>query len=341
MTDSSKAALSNPSQKPFRVLSIDGGGVRGLMPLKILNEIEVRTGQPISQLFDLIVGNSTGGIIALCLAALGDDNKPKYTAQDAWNLYYTDLPKIFEKSIFRSVSTGWGLWAPKYNRSSLDGILQEFFGNLRLSQVVTHVVATSYSLTKDNLSLWTSYRARKNSDLNILMSDIAGATSAAPTYFAPKTITFPSGKTINEVDGGIYANDPEAIAVTEALVQNPGLKPEDIFILSLGTGQPKLKQAGQKLSNTGIVGWLTQVNLIDLMMNADTQLQEFEVQSFSMLQKYRIQLTLGEQNSAMDNAKLENLQSLTQISENYIKKSQNEISQICEFLTLNRAFYSK
>jgi patatin-like phospholipase/acyl hydrolase len=330
------AIPSNPSQRPFLILSLDGGGVRGLIPLTILREIETKTSKPTSQLFDLIVGNSTGGIIALCLAAQKEGNQPKYSAEDVLNLYYTGIPKIFRKSFFRPLYTGFGLWAPRYNRSNLESALQEFFGDLRLSQVASHALVTSYSLTKDSLSLWTSYRAKSDSNMNILLSDAAGATSAAPTYFAPKMLTLPDGTTSYEVDGGIYTNDPEAIAVTEALLQNPGLKPEQIFILSLGTGRPKLKQAGQQLSNKGIIGWLMQVNLIDLMLNADTQLGEFEVKSLSLLERHRIQFELESKNSGMDNVTSDNLKSLLQVGEDFIQKSQDEIIEICGFLMQNQ-----
>ncbi len=327
-----KTPFSTSSLKPFLVLSLDGGGVRGLIPLTILREIEAKTGKPISQLFDLIIGNSTGGILALCLSAQKNNNQPRYSAEDVLNLYTTRTPKIFEKSFFRPLYTGLGLWAPRYDRSNLDRVLQEFFGDLHLSQVVTHVIVTSYSLTQDVPSIWTSYRAKKDVNFNVLMSDAAGASSAAPTYFAPKVMTFQDGSTTSEVDGGIYANDPEALAVTEALIQNPDLKPEQIFILSLGTGQPKLKLPGQTLSNKGILGWLTQINLIDLMINANNQLAELEIKAYPLLQRHRIQLDLDSKYCAMDNVSLDNLQSLVKLGEDYLHKSQDEITEICNFL---------
>lgn len=329
-----KAASLDPVRKPFRILSLDGGGVRGLIPLRILSEIEKKAGKPISHLFDLIVGNSTGGIIALALAAPGEKGQPKYTASDVLQFYYTGTPKIFQKSFFRTVFTGVGLWAPKYNRVNLDSVLQGFFpSDMRLSQLVCPSVVTSYSLTKDALSIWTSYRAKKDSAWNPRLFDVAGATSAAPTYFAPKKIVLPQGGTTYEADGGIYANDPEDIAVVEALLQNPHLRPEQIFILSLGTGQPKLKKkVGQHLGNTGVLGWLLHVNLIDLMINASAQLEEFQVESTSLYQRYRIQCSLDLQNAAMDNAQTENLDALLHAAEKLIQKSGSELDRICHFL---------
>lgn len=328
----------NPYNRPFCILSIDGGGIRGVIPLNILQEIEKKTGKSISELFDLVVGNSTGGIIALCLTAQGNQGNAKFTAHDILKLYCDYSHKIFQKSFFRSLYTGFGMWAPRYNRLNLDNVLATFFGETRLSQVVCPVVVTSYNISEDSLNIWTSYQAKTNSYLNISMVDAAGATSAAPTYFAPKKITHPCGKTTVEIDGGVYANDPEAIAVTEALIQHQDLKPEQIFILSLGTGRLKLRHH-TGLHNKGILGWMMEVNLIDLMLNADTELDKFTLNSYPLLYKHKIQIDLEPKNSAMDNVKPENLRSLLQISTDFIHRSQKEIEQICHFLSQSNTYY--
>lgn len=329
-----KTILLNSAQRPFRILSIDGGGMRGLLPLTILQEIEKRTGKSIAHLFDFIIGNSTGGIIALCLTAPGKDNQPKYTAKDATNFYYENASTIFSKSFFRSLTTGFGLWAPKYNRSSLDKLLHTFFPcSMRLSQGVCPVMVTSYSLTNDALSLWTSYRSQKETNKDIAMADAAGATSAAPTYFAPKQISLPNGSRIEEIDGGIYANDPEEIAVTEALFQNPGLRPEQIFLLSLGTGKPKLKKKKKQwLRNPGILAWFLKTNLIDIILNAEEELEEFQTESTSLFQRYRLQFTIDPNFAAMDEVAIEKLDALLDIGKTFVQTSSDELARICTFL---------
>lgn len=326
--------FTDPTQRPFRILSIDGGGIRGVIPLRILSEIERKTGQPAAHLFNLFVGNSTGGIIALALAAQDEKGRPKYSANDVLGFYCQNFATIFQHSWLRSLCTGFGLWAPRYKRAKLDRLLQTFLpSDLRLDRVVCPVVVTSYSLTTDSLSVWTSYRAQKDLSANLTLADAAGATSAAPTYFAPKKVILPNQNILHEVDGGIYANDPEAIAVTEALLQHPHIHPQQISLLSLGTGEVKLKKkVGQKLRNTGILGWLLQVNLIDLMMNADTQLEEFQTQSISHFERYRIQLHVDPKNMAMDNPDSANLEALLQVAETYLQKSESEIDRICAFL---------
>lgn len=326
--------LLDPDQKSFRILSIDGGGVRGLLPLCILQEIEQRTGKSIAHLFDLIVGNSTGGIIALCLVAPGEGGSPRYTAKDVSQLYYNNSGTIFQKSFFHSLSAGFGLWAPKYNRSHLDRLLQAFFpNNVRLDQGVSPVVVMSYNLTQDALSLWTSYRARKEANANITMADAAGATSAAPLYFAPKSITFSNGNKTEEIDGGVYANDPEEIAVTEALLQNPSLRPEQIFLLSLGTGKPKLKKkSNQWLNNPGVLSWFLKTNLIDVMLNADTELEAFQTENTSLYQRYRLQFSLDPTLASMDNTSPENLNALLRVGSAHVQKFSDELARISTFL---------
>jgi hypothetical protein len=125
------------------------------------------------------------------------------------------------------------------------------------------------------------------------------------------------------------------------LLRNPGLKPEDIFILSLGTGRVKLQPGGEKLTNAGILGWFTQVNLIDVILNADSLFDKFEVKSISSVERYRIQFDLDPQNKALDNASLANLQSLSQVADNFIQTSQDKIAQLCQFLTQRPSRVSK
>ena len=115
-------------QKQFVILSIDGGGVRGIVAARILHEIEKRTGKPIHQMVDLISGNSTGGIIALALVTPGVDGNARYSAMDLVALYQNRASEIFPRSYWHKIKTGVGLWGAKYDRAGLDKILEEKFG---------------------------------------------------------------------------------------------------------------------------------------------------------------------------------------------------------------------
>ncbi|MEL6412994.1 MAG: patatin-like phospholipase family protein, partial [Bacteroidota bacterium] len=140
------------------VLSIDGGGVRGIVAARILQEIETRTGKRIHELFDLIIGNSTGGILALGLAMPDPDKQEqsKYTAHDLVKFYQDNCAKIFPQGLCYQLMAGWGLWAPKYSRASLDSILHHYMQETMLSETLVPVAVTSYSLNYAAPHLWTT-----------------------------------------------------------------------------------------------------------------------------------------------------------------------------------------
>src|SRR5512140_3512850 len=99
----------------MNVLSVDGGGIRGVIPAMVLANLERRTGRPTADLFDLIAGTSTGGIIALALTVPGPDGKPRWTASDLAQFYVTEGPAIFHHSLVRTLETGLGLLDEKYD----------------------------------------------------------------------------------------------------------------------------------------------------------------------------------------------------------------------------------
>ena len=95
--------------RTIRVLSIDGGGIRGIIPALMLGEIERRTNKPIAELFDLIAGTSTGGILALGLTVPGPDGKPKYCADELVQLYKEEGPRIFHRPTWHRIRSVGGV----------------------------------------------------------------------------------------------------------------------------------------------------------------------------------------------------------------------------------------
>lgn len=318
-------AYDMDQQKSFHILSIDGGGVRGIIPARILQSLEESSGKPICDLFDLIVGTSTGGLIALGLTCPGTNNRPKFRAQDIVNVYLNQSDQIFNRSIWHALRSGGGLWGAKYPRQSYDRILEELFSGALLSQALKPVVATAYSLKEGAPSLFTSRQAKAGADF--YMRDIAGATSAAPTYFPPKMFSDTKGKDYIEVDGGLFANNPESIGAMESYQLVPGLQRENIRIVSIGTGSPKLTEPAEKLTDAGVIGWIMKANLIDIMMDADSDWYSDEVASLyhSVL---RVQVPISDELSAMDNAESSNLQALQSTAESYVKQNPAVLKQI-------------
>jgi len=214
----------------FRVLSLDGGGIKGLFPASFLATIEKTSGKRIRDYFDLIVGTSTGGILALGLG-LG------LPASAIVEFYMKKGPRIFPtlslgSRIRKRIKR---MFVPAYSGGALATALVEVFGDRRLGESTCRLVILSLNASTGELHLFkTAHRENLRTDFKTKAVDIALATSAAPTYFPAHTI---DGTRF--LDGGIWANNPSMAALVEAhtILEQPL---EKITILSLGcTESPK------------------------------------------------------------------------------------------------------
>lgn len=210
----------------FRILSLDGGGIKGTFTASALAELEKMTGRRFVDHFDLIVGTSTGGIIALGLG-LG------ISAEEILDFYTSRGPIIFP-----SIGLGRRSWSalrhvfrPKYSQKVLEGELTAIFGSRRFGESKCRLVVTSYDAVNGNIHLFkTAHHRRFKQDYNRRVVEIAMATAAAPTYYP--AFTAKSGEAY--VDGGIWANCPAIVGLIEAIAVLKE-KPEEIDILSFGT----------------------------------------------------------------------------------------------------------
>ena len=227
------------NNKKFKILSIDGGGIRGVYPARFLTKLEASLGSPIAEHFDLICGTSTGGILALALAF-------KIPAIEIENLY-TDNRKF----IFPSLYHRWrfGLRRSKYSNKKLEDIISNIFKKAnnneepRIANLSTRVCITGYDLVKAKPKVFkTPHKESYFTDLHIPAYQVAMATAAAPIYFNPYSNHYEVSNTnqredfLMRVDGGIFANNPALIGLTEAhcALEIPY---KDIELYSIGTGQ--------------------------------------------------------------------------------------------------------
>lgn len=139
--------------KKIRILSIDGGGIRGILPGIVLTQIEKKlqkkTGDSnirLSDMFDFMAGTSTGGILSLAYLTPNEDNRPKLSAQDAVNIYLDRRDKIFDVSAWQKIKSGKGILDEKYNASELEEALEDTFGDLKLSNLLKPCIITSYDI---------------------------------------------------------------------------------------------------------------------------------------------------------------------------------------------------
>lgn len=213
-----------------RVLSIDGGGIKGVMAAAYLTHLEETFDVKICEYFDLIVGTSTGGIIAL---ALGKG----IPARKILDLYEKRGPAIFNKDVpvslrFLNDVSQWikACWGPKHNPTMLAEEIKGIFGDTRIGESRTRLVIPSYiDLPAGPYLFKTAHHEELSTDYKKLMMDAALATAAAPIYL-PKHI-LPTGEEL--VDGGVWANNPIGVAALEA-VAYLGWDHKTTSILSLG-----------------------------------------------------------------------------------------------------------
>lgn len=155
-----------PDREPVKVLSIDGGGIRGIIPALVLAEIESRTGRPSCELFDLIAGTSTGGIIALGVTApaAAEDGtlgaSPRWSARQLAGMYEQDGAKVFYRSFVRTIETVDGLLMEKYAATGLEELLESCVGETMLSQALTDVLITSYDIHAHEPVFFKSFHPR-------------------------------------------------------------------------------------------------------------------------------------------------------------------------------------
>src|SRR2546423_1737350 len=238
---------------PVRVLSIDGGGIRGIIPATVLADLEVRAGRPVAELFDLIAGTSTGGVIAAALTMPGKDDAPAYRASDVVELYVREGPNIFHRSIFDRIRSLNGAIDERYPADGLEGVLQGALGDTRLRDTLTDVIVTAYETYLREPFFFRSRRAREDPAYDYPLHVAARATASAPTYFeAARVVNESSGDEYSLVDGGLFAANPAMVGLAEGL-RDGAQRP--VLLLSLGTGQHTHRYPFKEIKDWGALEW--------------------------------------------------------------------------------------
>lgn len=331
-TDSLAKVLSRVS-KTWRILSIDGGGIRGTIPAIILASIEKQTGKSISQLFDLIAGTSTGGILALGLNKPNRAGEPEFTAQRLCELYEQEIPNIFR------YPQSWigNLLRPKYKSFAFQQILRRFMGDCRLSSALCDVLIPCYNIEHRLTYIFKSQLAKIQEEHDFEMGDVALAASASPTLFHPVQIPRSiDGRPICLVDGGVFANNPAIIALSEIKSRSTS-ENDKYFVVSLGTGKSTRPLTDEFLSLWGYVQWSRP--MLELVMESISESvheqMRYLLPHVNEQCYFRLQVELPDDSKhAIDDASTSNMRSIIQAANEFCCNgaSAEELSRMCETL---------
>jgi patatin-like phospholipase/acyl hydrolase len=294
----------------MKVLSIDGGGIRGLIPALVLAEIERRTGRRIATLVDLIAGTSTGGILA---CALG---KPEpLPASEIASLYIDEGPRIFDRSLLKRITSVEGYLDERYSDKGLVRALERYLGDTRMADATVPLLLTSYDTEHREIHFLRS----EGENSGATMVEAAHATCAAPTYFEPVQL---DGRSL--VDGGVFAVNPAMCAYAEVAGALD-------LLVSLGTGEHTRPLHYTDVRGWGQLEWVRPV--IDVVFDGGQDAVNFQLHALLDDRYVRLQTELREASDDLDDASEANLARLRDEAERLIAARSADIDELCARLS--------
>ncbi|KAL6318314.1 hypothetical protein AAG906_039406 [Vitis piasezkii] len=343
MGEGPKSPLQPPTYgNLITILSIDGGGIRGLIPGTVLgfleSELQKLDGEDarISDYFDVIAGTSTGGLVTAMLTTPNENTgRPLFSAKDIKDFYLDHCPKIFPQHshdpIPHVTKVVTALSGPKYDGKYLHNLVKEKLGETRLHQTLTNVVIPTFDIKRLQPTIFSTYQVKSRPSLDALLSDICIGTSAAPTYLPAHYFETkdPAGRVRNSTslmvvlwlllgsDQGDHPGSPDFFPI----------KPMDygrFLVISLGTGSSKAEENTMLMKQpSGVLKVFTQASgdMIDLHLSEVFQALHSE-KSYLRIQDD----TLSGITSSVDIATKENLDDLVKIGEELLKKRVSRVN---------------
>lgn len=321
-----------------KILSIDGGGVRGVIPATVMTALERRTGRQVAEMFDLLSGTSTGGILALALTVPGEGGRPKYDAASLLDLFGTSAQKIFRHDLWHRIWALDNLLDEKYSSDGIDQVLKAQFGEVTVSEALVDVLVTSYDIERRRPFFFKRQLAREKVGHDWLMRQAARATSAAPTYFEPAKLET-GDDYFALIDGGVFANNPAMCAYAEARAMWP--EERDILVVSLGSGQLTRRIPYDQAKNWGLAKWAQPI--LGVVFDGVSDSVDYELTnlchdpSTSVSDYHRFQVRLTQGNDDLDDASHTNIQALKALGEELLEQRAAEFDRLCEQLRADQA----
>jgi patatin-like phospholipase/acyl hydrolase len=270
------------------ILSIDGGGIRGIVPAAILNYLETRIRLirkddriKIANLVDLVAGTSTGSIIG-SLMIIPEEKKKRalYSMKDIMDMYVEMGPEVFKKNRWHSIKTLWGLIGPKYSASNIEDPLIQMLDHYKLKDLIQPCVFTGYDIDKRRVNIYTN-KDKNEKYADYYVKDVVRGSISIPAFFRPAY--FQEGPDLNTIiDGGVFANNPSMVAYIEAsktLFDHEDAKemdPNDLLVISLGTGLgERTKYPYEKTKRWGAAQWFFPI--LNILLSASSDIVDYQM----------------------------------------------------------------
>jgi patatin-like phospholipase/acyl hydrolase len=335
--------------RKIRILSIDGGGLRGVVPMTILKEVQRRRNNDLEiwESFDLIVGTSTGGLIT-CALTLGDkskENKAQYSLDQILDIYLNRGKDIFPtynkfEQLYHNVDD---LIHPTFSEKGITTVFKEILGKRKVSECLTKIMVTTYDLNNNKPLFFKTIDKTDKNDLDPLLYDICRATSAGPTYLP--TYRFKYAKNPEDesshrncIDGGVFINNPSMAGLSEMLKNyicyDIDEKPEldDIYVLSIGTGTFSNKIKDEDSAEKGKLYWANRIS--DIMMRGVNKTTDYEMTQVMPDDNY-LRLTINidsEEHSNMADSRQETTQYLIKATHTQVLNDNDLMDKLDAFI---------
>ncbi|RVH05454.1 hypothetical protein CN217_26030 [Sinorhizobium meliloti] len=329
------------------LLSLDGGGVRGVIPAIILRELVSRLRaknkeHDLHKYFDLIVGTSAGAIVAAGLAAPDsqDRTRPVLSPDEIVRFFKTKTADIFPDTLFQKIkSTILSSIDEKYSADPLEKILDDTLKDVKLSESLTNIVITSYDIEKRSPIFMSNVPDETGIQRDFFFKDCLRASTAAPTYFEPARIRCASnGDYFTLVDGGVCLNDPSQVALYYADLL--GFDLEDTVLVSIGTGSEARPYMYHEVKNWGTLRWINPsrgVPILSIIMSGQSSSTQLiltkTLNKVGGNRRYiKIDAPLNIGNDDLDDASKENIAELEVFARRLVDQFDEELNYISALL---------
>lgn len=301
--------------KADRILSLDGGGIRGLVTCLWLGAAEdalARAGKlGLRKHFDLIAGTSSGALIACGLAIGLAPGQILELFRDHKHRIFPGLAERLWSRAGRVFTQGPS--APRYNGNGLDEVLQEVFGNTKFGQLDDKIIVTSFDTISRTPIIFKSFDPRY-ADLPVW--EICRATASVPTYFPAHGMVV-NGKQRALIDGGVVANNPTTLAIAEALRQDSGVSQcSELLVLSVGSGARNRPISLRSAQEWGALEWA--VPIIDVLFDANSDSVDYVARQLVGDSYFRMQTALLAGLDDIDDTSEGNLVALEKLASDYL-----------------------